>query len=147
MAGDKKSLASFFEDEEESSVKTTNIVKKCCVEDLVALLFKARNDAHISHLLQKDKTLARHNAFSVFYEEILPMVDTLCESYMGLNEITEIKVPESTAIDNPTGYFKTLYAKVEEVKAGSSEGYLLNQFDSINQLIAQTLYRFKNIIT
>lgn len=145
MAEVKKSLASFFGEEPGGTKEKSS--KSCCIEDLVGLLFKARNDAHISHLLQKDKTLARHNAFSTFYDEILPLTDTLCESYMGLNEVSSIKVPESSEITTPVEYFKSLYAKVEEVKKERSEGYLLNQFDSINQLIAQTLYRFKNIIT
>jgi hypothetical protein len=152
MAGGSKSLASFFGDDEEMEMKSGMKNEKegtegCCATDLISLLFKARNDAHISHLLQKDKTLARHNAFGIFYESILDQIDTFCESYMGLYPVTDLKVPASSVITEPVSYFTNLYAKVQETKEEVTEGYLQNQCDSISELIAQTLYRFKNIVT
>lgn len=145
-----KTLASFFGDEETDSKERVNAGTKkssCCPSDLIGLLFKARNDAHISHLLQKDKTMARHSAFSGFYDGILGQIDTFCESYMGLYSIVTLTVPESSCIDDPISYFTDLYNKVQETKKEVTEGYLQNQCDSISELIAQTLYKFKNIVT
>jgi hypothetical protein len=145
MEAKGKSLASFFDDGVTPAKKEEKVKEKGCC--LPALLLKARTDAHISHLLQKDKTLARHEAFGTFYEEILGKADAFIESYMGIFPLTEIEVEASCCIDEPIVYFTDLYNQIQVEKAKLTEGYLQNQCDEISQLIAQTLYRFKNITT
>lgn len=112
-----------------------------------ALLFKAQAEAHITHLLQKDKTLARHEALSMFYEGIDDLLDTFIETYMGLYTIEDICVPKACNIAEPVSYFQNLYNQIEEERKSIKENFLLNQVDEIQQLIAHTLYRLKNIIT
>ena len=70
-------LASMLEDDDDIMENTSSSSsKKGKREIIAALLFKAKTDAHLTHLKQKDKTLATHNAMSIFYEGIGDLVDT-----------------------------------------------------------------------
>lgn len=137
----KKSISDLFgmDDEKEYGEKSST--------SFPALLFKSQVDAHITHLLQKDKTLARHNAMSIYYEGIDELMDTFIETYMGIHEISDIEVEECCVIENPVSYFENLYKQIEAEKSNIKESFLLNQMDEIQQLVAHTLYRLKNIIT
>ena len=113
-----------------------------------ALLLKARTDAHLTHLRQKDKTLALHNAMSMFYDSVEDLVDTYIETSMGIDDsFTLEEVDESEVIANPLTYFKGLYDTILVERENIKEPFLLNQIDEMTQLIAHTLYRLKNIVT
>lgn len=137
----KDNLGKMFDRKSTSKVKET---KEC---QLPALLFKAKNDAHISHLLQQDKTLARHNAFSYFYTTIGDRIDGFVETYMAMNTLTSIVVPESSVIEEPISYFQDLYNQIQKVRKEHKQPYLLAQLDVIDEIIMQTLYMFKYIQT
>ena len=80
--------------EEEASEKTSSASTKGKRETIAALLLKARTDVHLTHLLQKDKTLATHNAMSMFYEGVVDLVDTYVETSMGIDDtfkLTEVE--------------------------------------------------------
>ena len=117
------------------------------VVKIVALMFKARNDAHITHLKQPNKTLARHDAFGIFYDNIVDMVDTLYETYNGIHDTGSIVVSESGLIVDPIKYFKDAFDTIETLRKGVKESFVQNQIDSIQQEIAHTLFRLKNITT
>lgn len=113
-----------------------------------ALLLKARTDAHLTHLRQKDKTLATHNAMSIFYEGVLDLIDTYIETSMGIDDSFMLEeVEESEVITNPLQYFKNLYNTIQTERASIKESFLQNQIDTMQELIAHTLYRIKNITT
>lgn len=114
---------------------------------LPGLLFKAGLDAHITHLEQRDKTLARHNAMSIFYESIDGLTDTFVETYFGIYGVTAICVDECCCIKEPVSYFEDLYSQIDTLRKPIKESFLQNQIDEIQQLIAHTLYRLKNITT
>lgn len=120
--------------------------KNSCIE-IAALIFKARNDAHITHLMQPDKTLALHTAMEKFYDGILDIVDGLVESSMGLYPETDIIVAESCKINNPVSYFKGLYNSIESLRKDIKESFLQNQIDTIQEEISHTLYRLNYIIS
>lgn len=122
-----------------SSNSITSVAKIC------ALLFKAQLESHISHILQKDKMLSTHKALEEFYTSIDGEVDTLMETSMGLYPITGLNVPQATQIQNPIVYFEGLYKEVESLRKGVKETFLQNQIDTIQQLVAHTLYRLKHI--
>lgn len=115
--------------------------------DIPALLFKSQVEAHITHLLQPDKTLARHEALSIYYESIDGIMDTFIETYMGMHDIKDICVEKCCVIKEPIKYFEDLYAQIEKLRRPIKETFLQNQIDEAQQLIAHTLYRLKNIIT
>lgn len=138
-------LASLLEEKVEGKASASTKGKR---ETIPALLLKARTDVHLTHLLQKDKTLATHNAMGIFYEGILDMVDTYIETSMGIDDSFKLtEVEESMAIANPLGYFKNLYNQIQAERIVVKESFLQNQIDEMSQLIAHTLYRIKNITT
>lgn len=141
-----KNLASMLDDDDMEEV--TSSASKNTRGTIPALLLKARTDAHLTHLRQKDKTLALHNAMSMFYEAVGDMVDTYIETSMGIDDsFTLEEVDESEVISNPLVYFKGLYNTIQVERANIKETFLQNQIDEMSQLIAHTLYRLKNIVT
>lgn len=109
---------------------------------IASLLLKARTDAHLTHLKQADKTLARHNAMSMFYDGVLDLVDGYIESSMGIVPgFTVETVPASAVIADPVTYFKDLYNQIETNRTEIKESFLQNQVDTVQELIANTLYK------
>ena len=142
-----KNLASMLDDEEMGE-GTSSASTKGTRGTIPALLFKARTDAHLTHLRQKDKTLATHNAMSIFYESVGDLIDTYIETSMGIDDsFTLEEVEESEVITNPLTYFKALYNTIAVERQVIKESFLQNQIDTMQELIAHTLYRIKNIVT
>lgn len=143
----KMNLASML-DAEEKSEGRSSAAAKGKRETIAALLLKARTDVHLTHLLQRDKTLATHNAMSIFYDGVLDLVDTYVETSMGIDDTFSLtEVEESMAIANPLAYFKNLYNTIQTERVVVKESFLQNQIDTMQELIAHTLYRIKNITT
>jgi hypothetical protein len=142
-----KNLASMLDDDDYTE-ETVSASTKSTRGTIPALLLKARTDAHLTHLRQKDKTLALHNAMSIFYDSVGDLVDTYIETSMGIDDsFTLEEVDESEVIANPLVYFKGLYDTILVERESIKEPFLLNQIDEMTQLIAHTLYRLKNIVT
>jgi hypothetical protein len=141
-------LASMLENDDDMPIDKSSVSTKNTRGTIPALLLKARTDAHLTHLRQKDKTLATHNAMSIFYKSVLDLVDTYIETSMGIDDsFTLEEVEESEVIANPLTYFKTLYNTISVAREGVKESFLQNQIDTMQELIAHTLYRIKNIVT
>lgn len=141
-----KNLASMLDDDDIEETASTS--KKSTRGTIPALLLKARTDAHLTHLRQKDKTFATHNAMSIFYNEVLDLIDTYVETSMGIDDsFTLEEVDESEVIANPLAYFKALYNAIAVAREVVKESFIQNQIDTMQELIAHTLYRIKNIVT
>jgi hypothetical protein len=141
-------LASMLEDDDDMMENTPSTLKKGKRETIAALLMKAKTDAHLTHLKQKDKTLATHNAMSIFYEGIGDLIDTYVETSMGIDDTFCLdEVPESMVIANPLVYFKNLYNAISVAREVVKESFLQSQIDLMQELVAHTLYRIKNIVT
>lgn len=138
-----KSLGDLFGEDDEIESKK----EKKSESTIPSILFKAQIDAKITHLLQKDKTFATHNAMGMFYDEVGDLIDTFVETQMGLYPLSEICVEESCCIQNPLQYFTALYKTIDTIRKPIKESFLQNQVDEIQALISHTLYRLKNIIT
>jgi len=131
MLGEKK--------EEPREIKTNGV-------GIAMLILKARTDTHITHLKQKNKILATHKALETFYTDIVDLVDTFIETSMGIDDSFSLEeVGESSIIENPIEYFKTLYSTIEKERTSIKESFRQNQIDELQQLIARTLYRLKYI--
>ncbi len=125
--------------------ETSNIKGKGRVT-IASLLLKARTDAHLTHLKQADKSLARHNAMSMFYEGVTDLVDGYIESSMGITPGFSVdSVPASAIITEPIGYFKNLYNQIEANRGEIKESFIQNQIDTVQELIANTLYKLQFI--
>lgn len=143
-----KNLVKMLDDEDKKLEGNSSASTKGKRETIAALLLKARTDVHLTHLLQKDKTFATHNAMSIFYEGVLDLVDTYVETSMGIDDTFKLtEVEESMAIDNPLVYFKNLYNTISVERVSIKESFIQNQIDTMQELIAHTLYRIKNIVT
>jgi hypothetical protein len=141
-------LASMLEDDDDMMENTSSTSTKGKRETIATLLMKAKTDAHLTHLKQKDKTLATHNAMSIFYEGIGDLVDTYVETSMGIDDTFCLdEVPESMVIANPLAYFKNLYNAISVAREAVKESFLQSQIDLMQELVAHTLYRIKNIVT
>lgn len=112
---------------------------------IISLLFKSALDAHLTHILQKDKKLSTHKALETYYNDIWDLADTLAETYMGVHAITKLSTEATSAIDNPLTYFGSLYSTIEKERVSIKETFLQNQIDEVQQLISHTLYRLKYI--
>ena len=138
----QKDLSSLFtSDEKESKKKMSSEVT------IPALLFKARNDAHITHLMNKDRTMATHKALEAFYEEVLDLADGFIETSLVWYPVDDICVKESCCIKNPTQYFKDLYSQIDKLRSKYKETFLQNQIDEMQTLISQTIYRLTYMTT
>lgn len=112
-------------------------------EKMVSHLLHSRNQAHVFHL--QTESFAEHMAFQGYYDGIVALVDGLVESYQGKNGI--IKKYTSFSLNNYEGnkesinYFKALQKNVESLSSDIKDTYLLNQIDTITELIQSTIYK------
>ena len=115
------------------------------LEKLVAYLLHSQTQTHVFHL--QTKSYAEHKALQKYYEGVDSLVDGIVESYQGKYDL--IKTYESFAIDPYSDkaqletYFKALSKKVQDVHEQVEDTYLQNQLDTVNELIASTLYKLK----
>ena len=112
----------------------------------ISMLFKAKEDAHITHIEQRSRALAPHEALSIFYTGLDEKLDTLAETVMGIHGQLTLSFSAS-AISNPLSYMQNLYTQVTKERNMYEEGWIQNQLDEILQLIAHTIYRLKFVTT
>ena len=112
---------------------------------IAPLLFKARTDAHITHLLQPDKSLSKHNALNIFYDNIGDLIDTYVELSMGIGNVLDLNVPASSKINNVEKYFEQLLKDIDSERQKIKEPFILAVVDDIQQEIAHCLYRLKYV--
>jgi Family of unknown function (DUF5856) len=107
----------------------------------VGMLMNSRTQAHQFHLMTN--SYAQHKALQKYYEEIVPLLDSWAEAYMGkygrLGRISSnkrfMKDPKKAK-----QYFKTLLVRIKNLKLPRSDTYLKNIQDEIVALIRSTLY-------
>lgn len=114
--------------------------------NFISTLLASRTQAHIFHL--QSPSLAQHLALNEYYEEIIPLVDGLVESYQG--EYGIVRGYSSPAVfreDNTTVvYFEALSRFVNQIRIKiPQDSYLQNQVDEVISLIESTLYKLKHL--
>jgi hypothetical protein len=148
MMKNKKDLAGYF-DEPTMSLKSTPMSMgmekhpESCSR-FVSLLFKAKEDAHITHIEQRVKSLAIHEAMGTFYDTLDGLLDTFAETVMAVHGQLTISFSASV-MQNPLQYMESLYSKIDEAKSMYTETWILNQIDEMHQLVAHTMYRLKYV--
>lgn len=148
MMKNKKDLAGYFE-EPTMSIKSTpmsamGMGKSESCSRFVSLLFKAKEDAHITHIEQRVKSLAIHDAMGTFYDTLDGLLDTFAETVMAVHGQLSISFSASV-MQNPLQYMESLYQKIDEAKSMYTETWILNQIDEMHQLVAHTMYRLKYV--
>lgn len=135
-------------DDEMKPMKSKSIdmgMSKDC-SGFISMLFKAKEDAHLTHIEQRSRALAPHEALSIFYTEADGLIDTLAETVMAIHGQLTLSFSAS-AMSNPLSYMQNLYMQVSKEREMYTEGWIQNQIDEMLQLIAHTIYRLKFVTT
>lgn len=113
------------------------------VGKFIGLLMSSREQAHVFHLTTK--SFAAHKALQGYYEEIVPLLDSYAETYMGKTKRTltglnpHINKKIYTDAKLARAYFTRLAKTIKSLKL-PRDSYLDNIRQEIDALIRQTLY-------
>jgi DNA-binding ferritin-like protein len=114
------------------------------IGQLIVRCFHARTAAHVLHLTTR--SYATHKALNEFYDDIVPLVDALAESYTGLNGlITDLHAPYIKPSD-PVQLIADLADWIDDNRykcCDKSETMIQNIIDEILALCAATLYKLR----
>ena len=113
-----------------------------CIK-LFELLFKSITDAPVTHLIQDDRSYAKHMALGSYYDTLPGLLDTLFETYKAIYPVEELQIPACSKIANCEAYFTNLYKSIENARASIKESFLISQLDDIQEEVAQLLYKLK----
>lgn len=113
------------------------------VGKFIGLLMSSREQAHVFHLTTK--SFAAHKALQVYYESIVPLLDSYAETYMGktkrvltgLTPYINKKIYTDSRLAR--AYFTRLAKSIKSIKL-PRDSYLDNIRQEIDALIRQTLY-------
>lgn len=116
------------------------------IEELIARVFKTRNQAHLSHW--KTKSYAEHQALGSFYDDIIDALDKLVEAYQGSKGI--IGHVDLSSKDESVDIIKRLSEDANWIaknrqKIASSVPALENIVDEIVGVYLTTIYKLKNL--
>jgi hypothetical protein len=141
----KNNFIDAFDDSTSNKVSQSSSQKhhESCSK-FISMLFKAKEDAHISHIEQRVKSSASHEALGMFYDALDGLLDTFAETVMAVHGQLTLSF-QASGISNLVSYFEGLYKQVESAKSMFKETWILNQVDEMSQLIAHTLYRLKYV--
>jgi hypothetical protein len=115
------------------------------MEDIIGLLFFARNVTHIEHL--KTKSYAQHKALGKFYDEVIELADKLAEAYQGDQGLLG-EIPLYAKIPNyPIDVFlEKQLATIDELrKTATNRSAIQNIIDEVVELYLSTLYKLRNL--
>lgn len=116
------------------------------IEEMIAMCFKTRNQAHLQHW--KTKSFAEHKALGHFYEDLVELLDKLVEACQGSKSI--IGHVSLAAKDESMDVIKALTDDANWISKNRSKiAYgvpaLENILDEIVALYLTTLYKLKNL--
>ena len=119
------------------------------MNEYIGTLMQSRNQAHIFHL--QTSSYSKHMALNGYYDGIIGLIDSIVESYQGKYDILKgykmvgsIKDLENE--EDTIAYFEQL-AKYCELKRAKlpQDSYLMNLYDSVDELIRSTIYKLKRL--
>ena len=112
--------------------------------EMIMRLLHARTNAHVLHL--KATSYAKHVALNEFYDALVPLVDTLAETYQGAHGLISNYPGRYTPVEDPVALVSGLGTWVEDKRYECCEAedtYLQNTIDEIIALCHSTTYRLK----
>lgn len=115
------------------------------MEEIIGLLFQARNVAHKEHL--KTKSFAQHMALGDFYDEVIELADKLAEAYQGdegiMQDIPLFGKDATEAIDD---FLVKQVNLIEKLRITASKRTAIqNIIDEIIGLYLSTIYKLRNL--
>ena len=117
------------------------------MENLISLLFLARDVAHREHL--RTDSFSKHMALGSFYDEIIDAADAIAESYMGSYGV--LKDFPIQASQSSTDIIKELEKHVTWIDnnrykaCDKDDTPLQNLIDNAVEIYLSTLYKLKRL--
>jgi hypothetical protein len=118
------------------------------IEEFFGTLQQATVEAWKEHL--KTDKYSKHIALNEFYEDIVELVDTLIEDYMGIyGKVSDYKNIMTTEKIGAVEYLESLREMckeaVDDLFDDDNDSELLSDVDNILSLIDSTLYKLKEL--
>jgi len=115
------------------------------MEEIIGLLFYARNVTHREHL--KTKSYAQHMALGSFYDDVIELADKLAEAYQGCEGIMkDIPYYDKAYNGSIDDFLEKQMDMIEKLRKGASErSAIQNIIDEIIGLYLSTLYKLRNL--
>ena len=121
--------------------------EKTIMENLLALLFQARDVAHVQHW--KVKSLSLHLALGELYETLLSFADELAEMAMGDGvQLGDIQHDAATGWDknSPHALITQLHQGLAELKSTlPQKDWLINKYEELQADVAKIKYKIENL--
>jgi hypothetical protein len=106
----------------------------------INLVYKAKEDLHLAHNVQKTKDHSVHSALGDIYTAFDDMIDGFVEAIFGIYGPAEIQFT-TQSITDPVGYLKNLYSSIDSERTFFKESWIQNEIDMFQKEIALTLYK------
>jgi midasin (ATPase involved in ribosome maturation) len=115
------------------------------MEEIIGLLFHARNVTHKEHL--KTKSYAQHKALGHFYEDVIEFADKLAEAYQGDEGImADIPLFANTPLEPIDDFLVKQVNMIEKLRhTASGRSAIQNIIDEIIGLYLSTIYKLRNL--
>ena len=115
------------------------------MEEIIGLLFHARNIAHKEHL--KTKSFAQHMALGSFYDEVIELADKLAEAYQGdegiMKDIPLFNKEADCMIDD---FLVKQVNMIEKLRVSATKRTAIqNIIDEVISLYLSTIYKLRNL--
>jgi len=121
-------------------------------EKLISTLMASRDQAHVFHWQSVGPgSYAAHKALGKYYEAIPDLVDLLVETYQGKHGIVTGYEPaerfDEYSKESVLKYFKALAIYIERIytKFPKDDTNIINQLETIKDLIYTTIYKLENL--
>lgn len=111
------------------------------MHDLIELILQVADDAHVAHLISRND--AEHRALGEFYSDVRDRMDTLAESFIGLNPDAE-GLPE---VPEPKLRIRMTMEMVQKIRSDSEfeSPVLQNQFDELLAVFTRALFKLERL--
>ena len=115
------------------------------MEEIIGLLFHARNIAHKEHL--KTKSYAQHMALGSFYDDVIDLADKLAEAYQGdegiMKDIPLFNKEADCMIDD---FLVKQVNMIEKLRTSATKRTAIqNIIDEVISLYLSTIYKLRNL--
>lgn len=106
----------------------------------VALCMHTRTNAHLLHL--KSRSYAKHMALNGFYDDLIPLVDSFAETYIGEYGMIENYPPKFTPVNDPVKMVEDFIEWIESKRKSICDSSTCqNIIDEVLSLAYGTKYK------
>jgi hypothetical protein len=111
---------------------------------LLNILYKAKEDIHLTHNVQPTKDNSVHTTLGALYEAFGEYIDSFVEAIFGVYGTAPLGFT-ANSFEDPIGYLKRLYDVIEKERKFFKESWIQNDIDLFQKEIALALYKLENV--